>query len=154
MNIAARETKNSKRVLLGYFKENSHDLTNIKFCPLQPEIMNRIAQFIRENYTLGCYNETKTKGLLKHVITRISADSGYILITFVLNTNQDEFTEKYENQIFRFAKKLSSNFKEIKGIFVNFNPKNSNNILGLDTIKILGEDFILEKLNVNNKQEK
>ena len=84
---------------LGYFKENSHDLTNIKFCPLQPEIMNRIAQFIRENYTLGCYNETKTKGLLKHVITRISADSGDILITFVLNTNQDEFTEKYENQI-------------------------------------------------------
>ena len=31
IQFPARETKNSKRVLLGYFKENTHDITNIKF---------------------------------------------------------------------------------------------------------------------------
>lgn len=146
IQFPARETKVSKRVLLGYFRENSHELTNIKFCPVQPEIMNKIAQFIRENYKSGCFEEKTGKGLLKHVIARISSKNDSILLTFVLNSAQEEFSEKFENEIFRFSKKIMAEFKEIKGIFANFNPKNSNSILGKETVKILGEDFIFENL--------
>ena len=63
-----RETKNSKRVKLGYFKPKSHELTDIKFCPIQPDIINEITQFIRKNYGLGCYSEKTNKGLMKNVL--------------------------------------------------------------------------------------
>ena len=51
IQFPCRQTKNSKRILMGYFKNNSHELTNIKFCPVQPNIVNEITQFIRDNFT-------------------------------------------------------------------------------------------------------
>ena len=145
IQYCARQTKNSKRILLGYYKDNSHNLTNIKFCPTQPEIINSMAQFIRENFPLDCYDEKNHKGLLKNVLSRINSSDNEILLTLVLNLKQDELID-FESKIFKFSKKISAQFKELKGIFINFNPHKTNNILGKETIKILGEDYIKEQL--------
>ena len=142
----ARQTKNYKRILLGYFKENSHDLTNIKFCPIQPNIINEITQFVRDNFELDCYDEKTNKGLLKNILFRVSNYSKDILLTLVLNCSQDEFGEKYDNQIFRFFRKITSKYSLIKGGFVNFNYKKTNKILSDEILKITGDDFIIEKL--------
>ena len=145
IQFPARQTKNSKRILMGYFKENSHDLTNIKFCPVQPKIMNEIAEFIRENFKLDCYSEKTNQGLLKNVLTRVSSFDKSILLTLVLNCDKNDF-ERFENEILKFFSKIITKFPEIKGCFVNFNSKNSNKILGNETLKISGQDFIFEKL--------
>ncbi len=145
IQYCARQTKNSKRILLGYYKDNSHDLTNIKFCPTQPEIINSIAQFIKDNFPLDCYDEKTHKGLLKNVLFRINSSNNEILLTLVFNLEQDNLIN-FESPIFKFSKKISSQFKELKGIFINFNPLKTNNILGKETIKIFGEDCIIEKL--------
>ncbi len=133
-------TKNSKRMLLGYFKKNSHDLVNIKFCPVAPFLMNEIAQFIRENFPLDCYCEKTRKGALRHVITRFNMKNE-ILITFVLNSL------KIDKKIDRFAEKLMAEFQEIKGVFANLNFQKTNKILANQTLKIRGEDFIIENLD-------
>ena len=145
IQYCARQTKNSKRILLGYYKNNSHNLTNIKFCPIQPEIINTITQFIRDNFPLDCYNEKNHKGLLKNVLFRINSSNDEILLTLVLNSTQDDFIN-FESPIFKFSKKISTQFSELKGIFINFNPLKTNNILGKETIKIFGEDYIIETL--------
>ena len=145
IQYCARQTKNSKRILLGYYKDNSHDLTNIKFCPAQPEIINSITQFIRENFPLDCYDEKKHKGILKNVLFRINSANDEILLTFVFNSTQDDFIN-FESLIFKFSKKISAQFRELKGIFINFNPFKTNNILGKETIKIYGENYIIETL--------
>ncbi len=145
VQFPVRQTKNSKRVLIGYFKENSHEITNIKFCCMHPQIMNKIADFIRNNNIFDCYDEKKQNGLLKNVIARISSSDNSIILTFVLNINEKKF-KLYKNDVLDFARKISEEFKNIKGFFVNFNEKNTNSILGEKTIKILGEDFILQKL--------
>lgn len=141
-----RQTKNSKRVLMGYFKENSHDITNIKFCPIQPDIVNKISQFIRENYILGCYSEKTDKGLLKNVLMRINSKHDEALLTFVLNTTEENFIKNHKNYFEEIFKRISEEFSIIKGCFVNFNPKNQNRILGQTTIKIIGNDYICEFL--------
>lgn len=140
----ARQTKNSKRVMLGYYKNNSHELTNIKFCPMQPEIINTIAQYIRENWTLGCYDEKSGKGLLKHVLYRINSLQDSVLILFVLNIQVNKLNQ---NEIEIFFEKLKKEFPIIKGCFVNFNYKKTNSILSNCTKKIIGEDYIVEALN-------
>ena len=145
IQFPARQTKNSKRILLGYFKENSHDITNIKFCPIQPNIINHIAEFIRKNYKLSCYNENNNKGFLRHVILRKSSSDNSIILAFVLNIDEKDF-KTIKQEIFNFAKKIMTEFKDIKAFFVNFNNKKTNNILGSKTIKISGDDFILQKL--------
>lgn len=139
-----RQTKNSKRILMGYFKNNSHDLTNIKFCPLQPQLSNDIAQFIRENYKLDCYSEKNHKGLLKNVVMRLTTIHNANLV-FVLNIEEVKF-KKYEEYFISFSKEIAKNFKEIKGIFANFNPSKTNKILSNSTKKLFGEDYIEEKI--------
>lgn len=145
IQFPCRMTKNSKRILLGYFKENSHELTNIKYCPVQPPIINEIAQFVRENFKLDCYDEKTNKGLLKNIVFRLNSNNSQLLAVLVLNCSEKDFIN-YESEIFRFSKKLASQFSIIKGIFVNFNPKNTNKILSDDILKVQGQDYILETL--------
>ena len=140
------ETKKSKRIIAGYYKEKTHEIVNIKYCPIQPKIIDDIIQFVRENWNLSCYIEKSHKGLLRHINTRISSFNNDILITFVLNSDKNEF-EKAKSEIEIFADKLIEKFSEIKGVFVNLNNEKTNKITGSDTILIKGEDFIIEKLN-------
>jgi len=145
IQFPCRQTKNSKRILMGYFKNNSHELTNIKFCPVQPNIVNEIAQFIRDNFKLGCFDEKTKKGFLKNIVLRLNRAQDSILITFVANIKTKAF-KNYEKDFSLFASDLINSFPVIKGVFINFNPENSNKILSNDTIKILGNDFIEETL--------
>ena len=145
IQFPASQTKNSKRILLGYYKENSHDLTNIKFCPIQPNIINEITQFIRDNFELDCYSEKTHTGLLKNVLMRISSNNGDILLTLVLNCHENDFGA-FDNHIFKFFRKITTKFSQIKGGFVNFNPKKTNKILSDNILKVYGEDSIIEIL--------
>ena len=43
------QTKVSKRIVAGYYKPSSHEIVNIKHCPIQPEICDDIIDFIRNN---------------------------------------------------------------------------------------------------------
>ena len=57
------QTKVSKKILAGYYKPQSHEIVNIKYCPIQPEICDKIINFIRENapkFDISGFNEKKT----------------------------------------------------------------------------------------------
>ncbi len=139
------QTKNSKRLLIGYFREKSHDIVNIKYCPIQPHLADEIAQYIRENWTFGGYVEKTHKGFLRSLILRFSSDLKNALITFVINFKKDEFS-RYESDFGEFFKQLGQKFPQIKGVSVNFNPDKTNKILGDEFTCAWGEDFIYETL--------
>ena len=82
------QTKVSKRILAGYYKPNSHELVNIKHCPIQPEIIDKITEFVREtavDFGVSGYNEVSHKGLLRHIVYRHSEYNGKVLVVFVVN---------------------------------------------------------------------
>ena len=69
------ETKNSKRILAGYYKPASHELVNIKYCPIQPAYCDKIVDFIRDTAQecgISGYNEKKHSGDLRHIVIRTS----------------------------------------------------------------------------------
>lgn len=137
------ETKVSKRILAGYYKPQTHEIVNIKHCPIQPEICDRIVDFIRErafDFGISGFNEKKHSGDLRHVVIRSSAANGKQLVTLVVNA-----TKTFE-RLNDFAKAIFEEFEEISGVCVNFNSKKTNVILGKKTECIVGEDFIEETL--------
>ncbi len=146
------ETKVSKRLLTGYYKENTHEVVNIKFCPIQPKVVDEITGFIRENWKFSGYVERTNKGLLKHVLIRFSNSSGKMLLTLVLNKDFEYF-DKIKTEIEEFAKTLAEKFPVITGILVNFNPKKTNKITGDKTELIFGDDFVEEKLKSVSGEE-
>ena len=121
------ETKVSKRLLAGYYKQKTHEIVNIKYCPIQPVICDEIIEFIRENAPKFCvsgYNEKKHTGDLRHVVLRCSASTGKVLVTLVVNS-----TKVFEN-LKNFANIIYEQIPQVVGVCVNFNPQKTNVILG------------------------
>ncbi len=137
------ETKNSKRILAGYYKTDSHEIVNIKHCPIQPEYCDKIIEFIRENaqlFDISGYTESIHKGDLKHVVIRTSEYSKQNLVVLVINS------DKIPDKIKQFAQKIYNNLENISGVCINLNPKKTNLILGNKTVLAIGNDFVEEKL--------
>lgn len=137
------QTKNSGRIIAGYFKPQSHEIVNIKYCPIQPEICDKIIDFVRENapkFSLTGFNEKKHTGDLRHVVIRSSADNGNCLVTLVVNAT------KMFDRLNDFAKSVFEEFDDVVGVCVNFNSKKTNVILGQETVCLYGQDYVEERI--------
>lgn len=137
------QTKVSKRILAGYYKPKSHEIVNIKHCPIQPEICDEIIEFIRNSafdYGISGYDEKKHSGDLRHVVIRASKATGKVLVTLVINST------KTFDRLKDFAQNIYDNFKEVSGVCINFNSKKTNVILGKDVELIVGKDFVKERI--------
>ena len=137
------QTRDSKRILAGYYKPSTHELVNIKYCPIQPEYCDKIIEFIREaaqECEIQGYNEKKHSGDLRHVVIRTSDFSKKSLVTLVVNsTRMFDKLKKLTNRIY-------NELDNIAGVAVNFNSKKTNLILGDKTEIIVGDNFVEEKL--------
>lgn len=143
-----RSPENSRRILAGYYKENSHELINIKHCPVQPELLDRVMESSKsaaERARLSAYDEKKHSGLLRHIIARHSNHQNRVLLTIVLNEKPDSY-EQIRTLLDQFAEELMSGLKEIAGVCVNFNHLRGNRILGTETRLIKGDALIIEML--------
>ena len=137
------QTKESKRILAGYYKSGSHELVNIKHCPIQPEYCDKIIDFIRnkaQELGISGYDEKSHKGELRHVVIRASHLNSESLVVLVVNSDKvSKKTKQLAEEIFNFS-------EAVKGVGVNFNNKKTNLILGDKTEIISGNDFIEESL--------
>lgn len=137
------QTRDSKRILAGYYKAQSHEIVNIKYCPIQPVIVDKIIEFIREKafeFGISGFNEKRHSGDLRHVVIRSSAATGKQLVTLVVNA-----TKTFE-RLTDFATAIFEEFHEVTGVCVNYNSKKTNVILGSSTECLCGRDFIKERI--------
>lgn len=137
------ETQNSKRILAGYYKNNSHELVNIKYCPIQPSYCDEIIEYIRkfaQECGISGYNEKRHAGDLRHIVIRSSDYDKKNLVILVVNST------KIFDKLKKLASKIYSELENIAGVGVNFNSKKTNLILGENTEILEGDGFIKEKL--------
>lgn len=141
-----RQTRVSKRILAGYFKKGTHEVVNIKYCPIQPRIIDKTTEDIREmaaEHNLSAYDEKKHKGLIRHIVYRFSQSENNLNLILVVND------EKVSPQLKKFCESIKETKPHIKGVSVNFNNKRTNVIMGAKTQNVVGDDFIIENLDGN-----
>ncbi len=144
VQLPVSETMVSKRILTGYYKKNSHELINIKCCKLHPQIINEINEDIKsfaQKLNISAYNEKTKKGLLRHIIYRISSDLSQLLIIFVINSTVTD------DKLKQIADYIMSKYPIIVGVCTNYNIKNTNVIMSDNTKIIKGNDYYIEKLD-------
>ena len=137
------QTKVSKRLVAGYYKPQSHDLVNIKYCPIQPEICDKIIEFVREKapeFKITGYEEKTHSGELRHIIIRNSAATEENLVVLVVNS------KNIPQKLINFAKYIYDNLPEVSGVCINLNSSKTNVIMGQDTKCVCGKEFIEEKI--------
>lgn len=133
----------SKRILAGYFKKKSHELVNIKYCPIQPCIIGEISEYLKEaleTKAFRAYDERTKKGMIRHFVFRYSITDNKVLLILVLNSNRTAPDLK------DIAFDIMRKFPVISGVCANFNKTDSNVIMGSDFECIAGQDYIEENL--------
>lgn len=138
----------SSRILAGYYKEGSHELVNIKHCPVQPEGLDRLLAATKtalEKHNLSAYDEASHSGLVRHITARYSFAFEQMLVTLVLNADVEEW-ESCRNQLLAVSEELMETLPELVGVCVSLNAERGNRIMGKETVCLCGQPYIMEKL--------
>ena len=128
----------------GFYAGHSHRVIPMTDCAIQAPIMREILEIVlawMDNNNIPAYNEEHRTGLVRHIYVRTGYHTGQIMVCLVLNApnkkkmgiNEGKFTA------------LVDNFTKIAGmtsICLNFNPENTNVILGKKTTTLWGQDAI------------
>lgn len=136
----AKDEKRGYRI--GFYAPKSHRVTEAADCPLAVEGFSAILETLRaffEKYRLTVFDPESGRGLLRHIYLRRGEISGEVLLTLVVGEKSFPGEEALV-----FA--LRTAHPEIVGILLNYNPENTNVILGDDYRLLYGADRIHDTL--------
>ena len=78
-------------IKIGFYKQKTHDIIPFKDCMIQDKINNEIISIIKEYmlfYNIEPYDESKSTGILRHIVTKISNDKSQLMIILVTNSSK------------------------------------------------------------------
>ncbi|MFW5985402.1 MAG: 23S rRNA (uracil(1939)-C(5))-methyltransferase RlmD [Halanaerobiaceae bacterium] len=128
------------QIYTGFYARGTHDLVTNEECFIQHQLINRIkreALDLMNEYEFSVYEEEKDRGLLRHLVVRTGVCTNQALV--VLVTAETCFAEGEE-----FAHRLRSRVPELKGVYQNINPAQTNVIMGKEMNLLSGEKKITE----------
>ncbi len=132
--------KERGKALIGFYQKGTHKIVDIDGCKIQHEINSKILDALKvfiDKYNVSIYDEKTGKGVLRHVLTRVSYASNDIMVVIITNGKKLPFKEE-------LIDKLLKEIPEIKSIVQNVNTKKTNVILGRECKTLYGQDKIVD----------
>jgi len=138
------KSHNGHRLLAGYYKRNTHELVNVKYCPVQYQIFDAIVEDVKEL----CSQKFIGKPLLRHINLRANQDQSQVLLTLIVRGRElakpeHSATEERLREIFTV---LMAKYPQLKGCCLNYNDASTNVIFGDKTVVLSGTGIIEDKL--------
>lgn len=135
-------SKNGDDIKIGFYSKRSHNIIDTDVCYIQhknnQEIIKTIREFLKE-FDVSIYNEVSHKGLLRHIITRVSNTTGEMMVCFVVN---GDYMPKSDVIVERLCK-----FDYISSIVLNVNTRQTNVIMGNKIVNLWGKEFIEDTID-------
>lgn len=128
---------------IGFFAPHSHRIIDCRNCALQPAefsgIIEAVEKFISEN-NISVYDESSSKGLVRHIYIRKGEASGEIMVCLVINGDS-----------LPCAERLVSMLKDecgdrLKTVVLNINKRDTNVILSDKCVAVYGDGYITDVL--------
>ena len=158
VQFPVKQPKNSDRILAGYYKQDSHELVNIKFCPVQSELLDDVldvAKELCEFRRIPAYDEVAHTGVLRHIAARHSLAHDQVLVTFVCNVKGDDLTTSFgktlKEKMLLIADEMMSELPEVVGVGINLNSAVGNRIMSENTVTLRGVDRLEEVLSTKRE---
>ncbi len=145
MQYPVRSGKSGK-LLTGYFKKGSHDLISIERCPVLHPFLDKIASVFRsasEKARIPAYDEDRDRGLIRHLLSRISSANNEALLTLVA---RDRNIPGSKELVAGLTQIEQGEDGKLCGISKNINSRRTNVILGNENYDVWGRQYIKEKL--------
>lgn len=130
-------------IVAGFYQSKSHRIIPFDTCYIQDSINDKIIKIVK-NYiktqNIPVYNEQTHKGVIRHIVTRISHATGQIMV--ILVTNQKNPLKNIDSLYAR----LSDAIPNLSSLIQNINTKNTNTIMGDSDITLYGKEYIVDKI--------
>ena len=126
----------------GFYAPGSHGVVSGDDCRIQPAIFHEILRWVldyMQKKDLPAYDEASGKGLIRHLYLREAQNGAQIMVCPVVNGNDFPLKES-------FAAEIAAAFPPIAAVAVNYNPKNTNVVLGERTETVFGTGYIEDVL--------
>lgn len=127
---------------IGFYQTGTHEVVDLKKCYIQAEANNLIIEVVREwirKYQVSIYNEHTGKGLLRHIIGRVSSKTGEVMAGLVCT--QKSLPNKEE-----LIAMLQMSIPKLTSVVQNINSRSTNVIMGEHTRVIWGKPTITDKI--------
>lgn len=135
-------SKKGDDIKIGFYSKRSHNIIDTDICYIQhkhnQEIISIIRAFLQE-FNISIYNEENNKGLLRHIVTRVSKTTGEMVVCLVVNGKDLPKKDIIINRL--------TELKYITSIVLNVNTKQTNVIMGDKIINLWGKDFIQDSID-------
>lgn len=118
---------------LGFYAEHSHQIVPIEVCSLQEKLLLPVFSYLNE-----CLQKVPIKEL-RHIYLRCGAGSGEVMVCFV--ASKRSFTGDSA-----LAERIISEFPEVKSVVLNYNPDDTNVVLGKECRTLAGREVIYDTL--------
>ncbi|MDD3303844.1 MAG: 23S rRNA (uracil(1939)-C(5))-methyltransferase RlmD [Clostridia bacterium] len=131
--------------VMGFYAKRSHDIVQNSCCFIQNRVIDILSKNIFDlllNEGFVGYNEEKGDGDIRHLLVRRSYHTGEIMLVIIVNNESLLSDRRFE----KITKRLIEQNESIKGIFLNLNDSNTNEILGEQIVKLYGEDYITDSI--------
>jgi 23S rRNA (uracil1939-C5)-methyltransferase len=138
--------KGKQGIVLGYYRQGTHDVVDIDSCPIEHPKLSRAAKIVKDvlnKLGYSAYDEDKLKGLFRHLRARIGFGTGEVLLTFITN---EKVIPGAKGLIKEILNKCKAEDINIVGICQNINPRHTNVIMGEKSWTMWGRDFLYDKL--------
>lgn len=126
-------------VKAGYYRQGTHQIVNLNQCPIQQDSLDPLlvaAKTAIETRGWSLYNEKKHQGRLRSLVLRVGQNTGQTLLTLV--------TTGYVPDIKEQAEQWLSEHPSLVGVCLNINPKQTNKVLGDETLCLAGQPYLEE----------
>jgi len=136
--------KKGHTVERGFYQMGSHHLIPVELCPVLEDSLNDVAKVVfskLKSLKIPGYDEKTHNGLLKHIILRKGSFTGDIVVCIVLKELPGR---KWIRILEKAAKDIASLFPSVKGVTVNFNPDNTNRIIGNSSHCLYEDDSLTD----------
>lgn len=159
------------KIVMGFYAGRTHSIIDNQDCFIGAKenvyILQKVKEWMEEN-AIPAYDETKHKGLVRHVLIRTGFTTGQIMVCLVINGNglkaeqADKLNEKLLSIDFsKFTTSAASRFNDLESeelkkdllakgdgvaritsIMLNLNKKDTNVILGEECKTLYGSSYI------------
>lgn len=131
--------KNGK-IVTGFYAGHSHAIIPSTTCAIQAPVNEVICKIVcehMERYNITPYDEESHTGLVRHILTRVGAATGEVLVCLIVNGKSLPKAEM-------LAERLKTAVEGLKGVCLNVNREKTNVILGNEIIPVWGETYITD----------
>ena len=160
--------KNGK-IVTGFYAGHSHAIIPSTTCAIQAPVNEVICKIVcehMEQYKIAPYDEETHTGLVRHILTRVGAATGEVLVCLILNGKSipkaEVLAERLEKAVEAFSvakteNEASEDLKDareanrgemaglvLKGLCLNVNKEKTNVILGREIIPVWGDTYITD----------